>query len=148
MIVEFPKALPFFWEAFYPRQVADLAVFKIPGFLEGLTFSEAAMASRTYPIEYESTTAHLEEGILQLPESMRLRSAPDALTIKNPFFEFDGSYERVGDTALKFRATFRRIEKKVPLSGYETFKADVDRIRQFARQRVFAVQAHEKGVRP
>jgi transglutaminase-like putative cysteine protease len=132
----------------YPRRVADLTVFRIPGMLDGLAFPEAALASRTFPIEYESTAAHLEEGTLFLPPTMKLRSVPDTVRIKNPFFEFEGRYERVGETGLKYRASFRRIDKKVPLAAYEMYKADVERIQQFARQRVFAVGDLNKGDQP
>ncbi|MBI3038883.1 DUF3857 and transglutaminase domain-containing protein [bacterium] len=53
--IEKPYSYSFQYEITrYPREIADLMVFKVPGCLETLSFPEAAFASRSFPIEYES----------------------------------------------------------------------------------------------
>ena len=121
----------------YPREIADLSVFKIPGFLESLKFNEASLATRAYPIEYDSTSATVYQGVLTLPGLYKIRTVPDPLKIENPVFQFSGSYEKLDDRTLKYSGSMRFIAKKVPLEAYASFKEDLNRIERFARERIF-----------
>ncbi|MBF0547360.1 MAG: DUF3857 and transglutaminase domain-containing protein [Candidatus Riflebacteria bacterium] len=121
----------------YPREIADLMVFPVPGFLNGLTFPEAGFATRTYPIEYESTWKDVEEGKIELDNGLEIRSLPEPEKIDGKFFTFEGKFEKIGTSTISFRAVFESHAKRVPLADYETFKADVKRIQKFARERIF-----------
>ena len=123
----------------YPRQIADLAIFQVPGFLEAMEFPEIALASRSYPIEYESTESHFDEGTISIPDGWRIRSLPEPLEIRNEFFAFSGSFKAVGERQIEYRGKFDRLAKRVPLSALSTLKNEVQRVEKFKNDRVFLV---------
>jgi len=129
----------------YPREISDLMIFKIPGYLETLRFQEVAVASRSYPIEYDGTMMNVEEGSISFPQGIKIRSVPDNMEIKNDFLQFEGKFERVGDNLLKYKASFSRTAKLVPLNTFIKYKSDLEKIERFSQKRIFLVKEQQGG---
>ncbi len=124
----------------YARQIADLAILSVPGFLEAIEFPELAIASRSYPIEYESTESHFDEGTITIPEGWQVRSLPEPLEIKSEFLSFSGAFTAAGGRAIAYRGRFDRLAKRVPLAALAAFRADVQRVERFKKDRIFLVR--------
>jgi len=129
----------------YPREIANLAVLKVPGFLESLKFPEVALASRSYPIQYETTWAREEEGTFSVPEPWKIRSVPESLNIDNSFFKFKGEYRKKDCRTFEYLGSFSLISKKVPLSCYSSFQEDLNKIERFAKERIFLERDIDSG---
>jgi len=78
-----------------------------------------------------------QDGTLTLAPEFKIRSLPDPLEINTKYFSFKGRIERAGDHAIKYLTCFKRLAKQIPLSDYAKFKQDVDKIKRFARERIF-----------
>ncbi|RCK78400.1 MAG: putative cysteine protease [Candidatus Ozemobacter sibiricus] len=124
----------------YARFIADLAIFAVPGFLESLEFPELGVASRSYPIEYESTASHFDEGSIAIPAGWRVRSLPPPLEISTPFFTFSGSFTETADRRIVYKGRFDRLAKVVPLAALAEFRAQVRRVEKFKKDRIFLVR--------
>ncbi|MBF0499824.1 MAG: DUF3857 and transglutaminase domain-containing protein [Candidatus Riflebacteria bacterium] len=130
----------------YTREIADLAVFKMPGLMDSVEFPETALASRTYPIEYDALTMDFQEGTMYLAPEYRIRSLPEPVTLNTPYFTFSGRYDRDGEHAIKYSTVFQRTAKRVPLNEYPKFKTALDQIKRFGRERIFLTRPMPEGL--
>ncbi|HNV68896.1 MAG TPA: hypothetical protein PKO06_04300, partial [Candidatus Ozemobacteraceae bacterium] len=144
--IEFPFSYSFQYRIpQYPREVADLMVFAVPGLLDYLTFPEAGLATRVYPIEYDTTEMQKDEGTVSLGEGLTIRSLPEPVRVDTPWFTFIGEYQREGDRAITYRFAFRRLAKRVELKDYPEFKRQIERVQKCARDRIFLMKATQGG---
>lgn len=121
----------------YSREIADLAVFKIPGLMDTVGFPETALATRSFPIEYDALEMDCQDGVLHIAPEYRIRSLPDPVNVITPYFSFEGRYDRDGEHEIAYKTVFKRLAKRVPLADYPKFKDDLDRIKRFGRGRIF-----------
>ncbi len=144
--IEFPFSYSFSYRIpQYPREAADLMVFAIPGLLDYLTFPEAGLATRVYPIEYDSTEMQKEEGTITLADGLQIRSLPEPVQVDTPWFAFRGEYQRQGDRTISYVFEFRRLAKRVELKDYAEFKRQIDRVQKCSRERIFLVKTAQGG---
>ena len=127
----------------YPTPVSNLRIFRVPGLMEALSFPEAAMATRSFPIEYDSTEMQEEKGIISLEKGLKVRSLPEPVIEKNANFEFTGKYQQIDNQTIAFSMEFKRIGKLVKVEDFASFKAAVQKVEQFGRERIFLIA--EKG---
>ncbi len=129
----------------YPREIADLLIVPIPGFLKSFSFPEAALATRAFDIEYDSTEALFEEGSLAIPPELSIRSLPQPLVLKTPAFDFSAEFSKGPGDRVDYKVSYRRRQKRVPREAYPEFKAAIARIQAYSRQMVFLKRVPQGG---
>ena len=102
-------------------------------------YGEAALETRRYAIEYRTTEERILEIDLELPRGFRAKWLPPALEIANPYLEFNAAYEEDGN-AIRFRESFRRLERVVPPEDYADYRDALRAIAEFSKQEIFLTE--------
>ncbi|MCP4645689.1 MAG: DUF3857 and transglutaminase domain-containing protein [bacterium] len=102
-------------------------------------FSEAALESRRYPIQYTTTEERILEMDLKLPPGYRVRWAPPPLEIASPYLEYSAAYETEGET-VRFRETYRRLKRIVPVEDYAQYRDHLRTIAAFTKKELFVTE--------
>ena len=102
-------------------------------------YPEVALESRKYPIQYHTTEERILEIDLEMPEGFKLKWAPPALEIKNPYLDYSAAYTEQ-DGKVLFRETFRRLERIVPVEDYEMYRDALRSIAAFSKKEIFLTE--------
>ncbi|MBN2309188.1 MAG: transglutaminase domain-containing protein, partial [Candidatus Hydrogenedentes bacterium] len=115
----------------------DLMYLRVPT-LER-TFTEAALETRRFPIQYYSTEERILEIDIHLPDGFQPEWMPEPLDIVSPYLEYHAAYEP-GDGVIRLRETFRRLQRIVPVEDYPAYRDHLRAIAAFTKKEVFVTQ--------
>lgn len=130
---------------FAPRS-GKYMIFSIPYF--EMSFPEVSLNERKFPIVYTTTRLRTDQVNIRIPEGYNVKYLPPALRVQSPYVEFEVIYDQQGDSIKVTRkmALPRRI---VPVSDYQTFKADLEKIAFASKERIFLEKNEsQKKVQP
>ncbi len=102
----------------------------------GYSFPEIALDERRYPIKISMPRQTSNRIEFDFPHA--IFSLPESIDIDNQYFSYIGEWKRTGDGIL-FEDTFKRKKIRIPVKDYKDYKADAEKVLEFARQRVFLV---------
>jgi len=118
-------------------RVRDLMYLKLPTLERD--FPEAALETRRYPIQYHTTEERILEIDLVLPPGFRARWLPPPLEIVHPYVEYQARYEEA-EGRVRFRETYRRPERIVPVEDYPAYRDALRAIAAFTKQEIFLTE--------
>lgn len=104
------------------------------------TFEEIELKEREYGIKVDMTYMRKHDVTFELPQNFKAAFLPKPFHLENQYFTYDARYERDGDN-VRFRDTFRRTKLRIPISDYDSYKADAEKILAYLKQRVFLAPA-------
>jgi len=100
------------------------------------SFPEIALRDRKYGIKLEDTYQRRHDVILTLPDDMNVEFVPGEFNVSNQYFDYSARYEKTGN-GVHFVDEFSRKKLRVPLDDCESYKADVEKLLAYMKERVF-----------
>jgi transglutaminase-like putative cysteine protease len=107
-------------------------------------YAEAALETRTYPIQYMTTEERILEIELALPPGFHAKWLPPPLAISNAYLEYQAGYEE-RDGKIVFREDFRRLQRIVPTADYPAYRDALRAIAEFSKKEIFVTAAQPAG---
>ncbi|RKZ31431.1 hypothetical protein DRQ36_02110 [bacterium] len=102
-------------------------------------FNEIELKNREYGIKVDWTYMRTHDVLFVLPEGYSAKFIPDEFHLENPYLNYTASFERVGDN-IRFTDKFQRTKLRIPISEYESYKSDVEKILAYLKERIFLVE--------
>jgi len=99
-------------------------------------YPEAALETRSYPIQYRTSEKRILEIDVSLPKGFRPKWLPPPLDIENRYVEYHAAYEE-HDGGIRFRQVFRRPARIVPPEDYPEYRDALRAIAAFSKKEVF-----------
>ncbi len=125
---------------FTPRSGSYL-VFEIPYFR--MRFNEVSLAQRTYDIVYTTSKKRVETIIINLPKGFTVKYLPQPLRVKNPYVEFEVTYDQKADQ-IEIHRTLAFPQRVIPVKDYGLYKEALERIARSTEERIFLEQVEGK----
>lgn len=119
----------------YVVQAGSLRILGVPGI--ETQFPEAALPHRRYPITYETSYEKVQDATIVVPRSFRVKYVPQAIRLDTPYATYAAQYEVRDDTTIVFHDDFRRLEREVPVEAYAQYKAFLQQVSKYSKERMF-----------
>lgn len=119
----------------YPDEAGKLWLVQIPGADNLLSFPEAALIKRKYPIEYSYPYRREIKGVLAIPEGIAVEYIPDSVDYETPYADFRGRYWQ-SDDGIHFDIRYDLRVRIVPVDGYDEFRSFAADVVNYLRSRI------------
>ncbi len=117
-------------------------IFSIP-FYE-LGFPEVSLNKRNYDIVYTTSNLRNETYTIKIPDNFSVKYLPPALRIQTPNVEFEVIYDQQGDS-IKITRKLAFPRRVIPVSDYLGYKADLEKIANSSKERIFLEEVAQTG---
>ncbi len=122
----------------YLTEAGDYYLMDVPALR--YNFDEIELKKREYGIKVDMTYMRKHDVTFLLPDNFEAAFLPEPFHLESEYFTYDASYEREGNN-VRFCDTFRRTKLRIPISEYDSYKADAEKVLAYLKQRVFLAPA-------
>ncbi|MDD5089764.1 MAG: DUF3857 domain-containing protein [Candidatus Wallbacteria bacterium] len=114
-----PFSRELFWEA--PQVLEKSGKFRIMDFRNSISFPEAALESRKYPILRDSSFLSVYDYLVILPSHLRVKHLPENVTLSNPHSDFKAE-ARTTKNGFSYRISLAVKTDLVPVEDYAQYR--------------------------
>ncbi len=118
----------------YLIEAGDYLLLEVPALrysFEGIDLKE-----RNFGIKIDMTYMRTHDVSFDLPDGWFAAFLPEDFHLENDFFTYDAKYTREGEN-VRFVDTFRITKLRIPISEYDNYKEDAEKILAYLKQRIF-----------
>ncbi len=121
----------------YPIEAEEYFLIDVPALR--YNFDEIELSKREYGIKVDMTYMRTHDVTFILSEGFTAEFVPGEFSLANDYFTYEAKYERVGNN-VHFTDRFRRTKLRIPISDYDSYKADAERILAYLKERIFLTE--------
>lgn len=122
----------------YLTEAGDYYLLEVPALR--YVFDEIELKERNFGIKVDMTYLRDHDVTFTLPEGWTAEFLPEEFHLENEYFAYDAKYEREGN-GVRFTDNFRRTKLRIPISEYDSYKEDAEKILAYLKQRIFLAPA-------
>lgn len=120
----------------YAPRSGNYMIFEIPFF--ELSFPEISLENRTYDINYTTTRLRTEQISIKIPINYQVEYIPSAIRVQSPYVEYEAIYDiDVKKRTIRINRKLAFPRRIVPVSAYQDYKNDLQRIANSSKDRIF-----------
>ncbi len=116
-------------------------IFSVPYF--ELDFPEVSLEKRNFEIQHSTSASQIDKLTIKLPENFVVKYLPPAIRVQSPYVEFEMIYDQQGDEIIINRKMAFPV-RHIPVSDYQTYKADLEKIAHSSKQKIFLEEVPAK----
>jgi hypothetical protein len=102
-------------------------------------FPEIDLRERNYGIKLDMVFMRAHNVAFVLPKGFSAKYLPGQFDISNDYFEYHANFMREGKN-VHFVDSYKIKKMRVPVSDYEKYKADAEKVLAYLKERVFLVK--------
>ncbi len=123
-------------------EAGPIRILEVPGLT--YVFAEAALTTRKYDVEFDTTKKTTHHVSIHLPQGFRAKALPGAADFSQttPYAAYKGSYEEKDGTVV-FTDDFERRARVVPAKDYAGYRGFCQSVSRFAAQKMFLIKREE-----
>lgn len=113
------------------KKIGSIKTFTLPMFDEIVSLKNLSNEERKYPLEYwryETVDLYQNEYEIELGEAYKIFETPKDFSMKNEYFEYELSFNKINDHKIEVKRVFKPFSKTIAPDKYKEFRELINQI--------------------